>query len=226
MVNPYEGHAEHLVARAMPRHDLDSSAREPKVPRHETTYRRVRPVVDRYSRRAYHQAARPHLTHGVTPRSGNHANLDELHVAIDGHQATLFRRLRPGIGTTTQACADVISDLIYRPAVLKGLVVLALSVMAACSSSSQTDPRSEVYAACREAVFHNEQGLEAAGRDSVIWPKLRSPSLNFHTKGKRYSLRVRHVTVDAGGQNSNAVVDCEATQDDNGHWNATASVDS
>jgi hypothetical protein len=105
-------------------------------------------------------------------------------------------------------------------------VAVAVVTASACSGSSPSDSRTDVYAACREAVFHNDQGLEPEGRGSVVWPEAGSPSVSFHRTSNTYAVTIRHVTVDAGGQNSNAIVDCMAKQDAGGHWRATASVES
>jgi hypothetical protein len=112
---------------------------------------------------------------------------------------------------------------------MNGRLVGAISMLvvtSSCASSAADGPRSKVYAACREAVFHDELGLEPQGRDSVIWPRLTSRSVSFNGGGKHYSVTIRHVTVDAGGQNTNAVVDCTARQTASGRWIATASVES
>ncbi len=89
----------------------------------------------------------------------------------------------------------------------RNLAALAVLTIGSARTSSPGGPHSNVYTACKEAVFHDALGLEPSGRDSVIWPKLGGRSVVFVGGGRRYTVTIRHVTVDAGGQNSNAVVD-------------------
>jgi hypothetical protein len=108
---------------------------------------------------------------------------------------------------------------------LVGVIAVLLFALA-CAGSPGGGPRTSVYASCREALFHSELGLEPQARDSVVWPRLNSRSVIFDGGGKHYSVTIRHVTVDAGRQHSNAVVDCTARQTANGRWVATAEVQS
>src|SRR4051812_31072221 len=101
-------------------------------------------------------------------------------------------------------------------------VTAVLMLASACSSSTAEGPRSRIYAACKEAVFHSDLGLEPQGRDSVVWPRLNSRSVIFDGAGATYSVTIRHVTVDAGRQNNNAVVDCTARKTGTGQWVARA----
>lgn len=105
-----------------------------------------------------------------------------------------------------------------------GAAVIAIA--AVCSGCSGTDDRSAIYDACKEAVFHDSLGLEPQGRDAVRWPPVRSPSVLMQRRNDSYTVKIRGVTVDTGGQNTNAVVDCTAVRRPNGRWRAHASVES